>query len=68
MARTLRECSERDVIETGMAIELLRNARNRLREAGASEAAKYVGRAIKSAEGALNHAKRCQAFWGTRAA
>jgi hypothetical protein len=39
------------------AIEDLRTARHRLRDAGANKAADYVARAMKSAEGALRHAQ-----------
>jgi len=38
------------------AIIFLRPARNAMREAGASRAANYVARAIKSADGARRHA------------
>lgn len=40
------------------AITKLRHARRVLREVGASQAADYIGRAIKSAEGAARHAQR----------
>lgn len=40
------------------AIDDLRAARGRLRFAGATRAAAYVGRALKSAEGAARHAER----------
>jgi hypothetical protein len=47
---------ERDVDEIGAAVVELRRTRDRLREAGARRAARYVQRAIKSAEGAQHHA------------
>lgn len=40
------------------AITHLRHARRELRAVGASQAADYVSRAIKSAEGAARHAQR----------
>jgi hypothetical protein len=41
-----------------LAIRLIRTARNHLREAEADNAADYVARALKSAEGAERHALR----------
>lgn len=40
------------------AIEALKTAREELRIAGANNAADYVARALKSAEGALRHSER----------
>lgn len=40
------------------AIECLRTARDNLRKIGSKNAADYVARAMKSAEGALRHAER----------
>ena len=42
----------------GDAIAKLRTARYLLRLCGSKNAADYVGRALKSAEGALRHAQR----------
>jgi hypothetical protein len=40
------------------AVNLMRQARSALRKAGAGNAADYVQRALKSAEGAVRHARR----------
>jgi hypothetical protein len=42
----------------GVALNYLRDARAALRRAGAKNAAAYVSRALKSAEGAQRHAER----------
>lgn len=44
------------------AIRELRSARDRLRKVGCKNAADYVARALKSAEGALRHANGCGAI------
>lgn len=61
MARKLRTTTTRDLIEIGIAIEQLRGVRERLKAAGARQAARYVAAALKSVEGAQRHAKRAQA-------
>lgn len=43
------------------ALDALREARRYLRGVGSKNAADYVARAIKSAEGALRHAEHCRA-------
>lgn len=61
MPRPLRQTTLRDVMEINTAIAQLRGVRDRLVLAGATQAAKYVRRALKSAEGAHRHALRAQA-------
>ncbi len=46
-----------DEIGIESALNYLKAARTRLRTAGANNAAAYVARAIKSTQGALNHAR-----------
>lgn len=46
------------MIETEKIVAELRAIRNRLRAAGAVQAARYVARAVKSADGAARHARR----------
>lgn len=52
-----RPIEELDPVRCMEAIELMRRARSKLRAAQAGNAANYVARAIKSAEGARNHAQ-----------
>lgn len=56
MARTLKPITASERREIDAAIVDLRRARDLLRQAGATQAAKYVARALKSAEGARRHA------------
>lgn len=58
MSRALKPASEATVMMVRGALADLRRARYSLRLAGADKAADYVARSIKSAEGALNHARR----------
>lgn len=58
MPRKLTPATPATLAECHRAIRALRSARNHLRRAGAPEAAEYVSRALKSAEGALRHAWR----------
>jgi len=53
----LRTVTLADVDTIQKAVEALKFARNRLRSVGARKSADYVGRALKSAEGALRHAE-----------
>lgn len=53
---TMRAIGWIDVCDVQAAIKHLRDARRLLRQSGARRAADYVGRAIKSAEGAERHA------------
>jgi hypothetical protein len=46
-----------DLCGISTAVESLRFARDRLRLAGANNAASYVARALKSAQGAFRHAE-----------
>ena len=57
--RQLRKVAQADVDLISMAIARLHIARAFLRSAGAKNAADYVARALKSAEGAQRHAERC---------
>jgi hypothetical protein len=57
--RQLRKVAQADVDLISMAIARLHIARAFLRSAGAKNAAVYVARALKSAEGAQRHAERC---------
>jgi len=54
----LREITPYQVELIEDAVKLLKRARDNLRTGGANNAAAYVARAIKSAEGAHNHAQR----------
>lgn len=56
--RTLRPYQDGDRQRILAALNRLRDARSDLIEAGATSAAAYVRRALKSAEGALRHAER----------
>jgi hypothetical protein len=58
--RSLRPFRAGAAEEIGRAIRTLRDARQKLRGAGANRAAAAVARALKSAEGALRHADRIQ--------
>lgn len=58
MPRKLRSTTLRDEIEIAIALDLLRNARDRLRAAGAHNAARSVRRSLKSVDGARRHARR----------
>lgn len=53
-----RSVTQRDVTQILIACNALRDARDRLRMAGADKARAYLARALKSAQGALNHARR----------
>lgn len=55
----LRTVTGSDVDSITTAIRTLRFARDRFRTAGARKAARAVARALKSADGALRHARRC---------
>lgn len=56
--RTLRTVTLDQVSQIEWGIFTLKQARSMLRKAGAKQAAKYVARSIKSAEGAQRHALR----------
>lgn len=64
MARKLRTTTPRarDIGSIRCALGSLQAARKWLKEAGATRAAAYVSRAIKSAEGAERHAQRTLPF------
>ena len=47
-----------DLLSIEYACDLLRTARREFRRSGATQAAQYVARAEKSAEGAIRHAQR----------
>lgn len=55
-----RTVTQRDVSQILIARNLTQDARDRLRKAGATKARAYVARALKSIQGALNHARRMQ--------
>lgn len=54
-----RPVTYRDLVLLGEALAALRQAHERLRRAGAVNAAIYVARALKSADGAHRHAVGC---------
>lgn len=58
MPRKVKPASESDVILVALALHILLRAQRNLRLAGAPMAARAVGRAIKSTEGAYRHAQR----------
>ena len=58
MTRPIRTATERDVRQVRTAVRYARDAQHMLRLAGATKAARYMARAIKSAEGAERHAQR----------
>jgi len=55
----LRQGTWEDVLTIRQQLKALRRVRAELRRLGAKNAAQYVGRAIKSVEGAERHALRC---------
>lgn len=57
MARSRRAYSVKDLNHIQHALTYLVQARRRLRQAGAVRAASYVQRALKSAQGAYEHAR-----------
>lgn len=59
MPNPVRKVTPEQLATLQRALIDLQAARNGLREAGAKKAAAYVQRALKSAEGAWNHAQRC---------
>jgi hypothetical protein len=66
MSRAFRHAGLEDLATIDLAISRLREARHLLRGAGAAKAASYVGRALKSAEGAMRHATSAVARSSTR--
>jgi len=58
MARKLRTTTADDIHCLKKALEMLKAARTYARNANARRSHAYIGRAIKSAQGALNHAQR----------
>lgn len=60
MARKLRTTTPADLRDITAALVNLKCAREQLKRAGCKTAAEYVGRALKSAEGAERHAIRAQ--------
>lgn len=61
MARKLRTVTPRDLTQIEIALATLMVSRLLLRKAGAHNSAAYVGRALKSAQGAQRHALRARA-------
>lgn len=57
-ARKLRVVTIEQLAEIDLALAEIRSARTRLRNAGARQSANYLQAALKSAEGARNHARR----------
>lgn len=58
MAKPKREATRGDVRRIERVINNLKACRDVLREVGAGKSADYVARALKSVEGARNHADR----------
>jgi hypothetical protein len=56
--KKIRPITPSDSLHIDGAVEALRSARRLLRKAGATNAADYVCRALKSADGASRHARR----------
>lgn len=64
MARPLRTVSVGQLAALRRALLFLREARYSLRVARARRSAAYVARSLKSAEGALRHARRSEVSHG----
>lgn len=60
MTRRVRTTTQRDLTQISVAIRYGKDARAALRRAGANQAARYMARALKSAEGAQRHAINAQ--------
>lgn len=58
MSRQIRSVTDEDVALIALAIMDVTRARDRLKKAGARQAARYTARALKSVEGAYRHADR----------
>lgn len=64
--RRLRTYADGDMEAIATAWALVADARLRLRKVGARKAANYLARALKSIDGALRHALRCETAWQLR--